>query len=481
MKENKTSNSSVFKNDFLWYFIGSLVPMGLGFIKTPIFTRHFDKTSYGELGIVSITYVFLGMILFSWINSCLWRYFARYREAGELKVLYSNLLVLFLISCCFLTFFSLGWMLISNTELVKHLILFSFLQLIFNQLFLAYMVVLRLYGRSAFYTFFHGLKAIAGLVLALVMVFQYNANIAALVSSLAVIDFLSVLLLTALNPNRVSIGMHEVNIKVVRQMLTYGGVGLILNLSLLSIAYSDRYIILWYHSLEEVGIYDQVSKIAQLSLLALITVYFNTIQPKLIAKLETDFKTAETNMLAYMYPFLLLGVPVVFYLSMFSKEVAELLLGAAFREAYLIMPFIFTATFLHGFSNFFELRLKFSNRLKRLGSIALLTAGLNIALNLLLVPNYGYEWAARSTLISYVFMLIFLMRSDNYIYRLPRKWKGESIKILGVLVFQWLVYQTIDSLVDLELLLRITMGIIFLSMYFIIFRNSIITLKIPTN
>ncbi|MGI9532583.1 lipopolysaccharide biosynthesis protein [Lutimonas sp.] len=481
MQEGKFLDAHVFKKDFLWYFLGSSVPMILGFIKTPIFTRHFDKASFGELGIVSITYTFLGMIFFSWISSCLWRYYAKYREEGALVGLYSNLATLFLISCFFLSFFTVGWFVRSENELVKDLILFSFLQLVFNQLFMGYMVVVRLNGKSGYYTMFHGIKSVLGFLLALLLVFHYQQSIVALVSSLAVIDLAAMLVLAYLNPAGISLAIKEVRIVVIKQLLTYGGAGLILNISLLSIAYSDRYIIAWYYKLEEVGIYDQVSKIAQLSVLALITVYFNTINPRLLRRLETDFKAAEEELSVYMYPFLLIGVPIVFYLSLFSEELATVLLGPAFREAYLIMPFIFAATFLHGLSNFFELRLKFSNQLTRLGLIALLTAGLNVLLNLLLVGSFGYEWAARSTLISYVFMLILLLTTDSFIRKLPYKWIGEISKIIGVLLLQFLLYKTVIYITNLQLLGRISIGLLFLSMYFIIFKNSITSLKLPNN
>ena len=88
-------------------------------------------------------------------------------------------------------------------------------------------------------------------------------------------------------------------------------------------------------------------------------------------------------MARYLRFFLLLGLPVVVYLSLFSEILSDVLLGAAFREAYIIMPFVFFAAFLQGVSNFFELRMKFSNQLRRLGLVFLAAAVCNLVLNLL--------------------------------------------------------------------------------------------------
>jgi len=481
MQENKPHNATSFQKDFLWYFIGSLVPMVIGFVKTPIFTRHFDQASFGQLGIVSITFTFLGMMLFSWISSCLWRYFSRYKASKELTILYSNLFVLFACSLLVLAIISVSWYQHTDNLLVKNLIFFSFLQLTFNQLFMAYMVVMRLRGKAAFYTIFHAVKATLGLGLSLLLIFRFKQDIVALVSSLAIIDMASVFILSVANPAKFRLQINSVTRPVVRLLLSYGSVGLILNLSLMSISYSDRYVIAFYYDLEEVGIYDQVAKISQLSIMALITVYFNTINPALLRQLEADFKGSLKPMQRYMYPFILIGIPLVFYLALFAEELAFVLLGEPFREGYILMPFIFLATYIYGVSNFFELRLKFSDQLKKLGLFAVLTALLNITLNMVLVGRFGYQWAAYTTLISYLFMLTLLFTSDRSLWRVQKKKKIEFYKIIALLSTQYLIYLLISSQVKLQMGLRLSLGLVFLLSYFLIFRKSILNIKLPLN
>ena len=481
MQENKTHKAPSFRKDFLWYFMGSLVPMVIGFVKTPIFTRHFDQSSFGQLGIVSITFAFLGMILFSWISSCLWRYFSRYQASHELTILYSNLFFLFACSLIVLAIISVSWYQSTDNLMVKNLVCFSFLQLTFNQLFMAYMVVMRLRGSAAFYTIFHAVKTTLGLGLSLLLVFHYKQDIIALVSSLAIIDMASVFILSVSNPAKFRLQIKRINRPVMRQLLSYGSVGLILNLSLMSISYSDRYVIALYYDLDEVGIYDQVAKISQLSVMALTTVYFNTINPTLLRQLESDFKGSLKPMQRYMYPFILIGIPLVFYLALFAEELALILLGEPFREGYILMPFIFLATYIYGVSNFFELRLKFSDQLKKLGFIAVLTALLNIILNMVLVSRFGYQWAAYTTLISYLFMLILLLNSDKELLHVPKKKSHEFYKIIALLSAQYLLYFLLLSQVKLQMGLRLSIGFVFLLSYFLIFRKSIVNIKLPLN
>ena len=101
MKDNLKNHNTGFRKDFLWYAIGSVFPLLAGFVKTPIFTRHFSGEAFGQFGLVGITFSFLGMLLFSWISSCLWRYYGKYKTSGDLSLLYSNLIFLFTISFVF--------------------------------------------------------------------------------------------------------------------------------------------------------------------------------------------------------------------------------------------------------------------------------------------------------------------------------------------------------------------------------------------
>jgi len=481
MTSEQMDMKSNFKKDFFWYFLATMLPMFLGFIKTPVFTRHFNTGDFGQLGIVSITFSFMGMVLFSWISSCLWRYYSRYKSSQSLDILYTNLLLLFAISLMLLGVVTIGWFVTASKDLVKELIFYSFFQLIFNQLFLAYMVVIRLNGKSKYYTVFQAVRAFLSLALSLIFVFYFDLGIGALISSLVLVDLASLLLLIWLNPAEIKFRFNQINKSTISELLQYGSLGLILNISLLIVSFSDRYIIDFYFDLEEVGIYDQVSKISQLSVMALITVYFNTINPTLIKELDSNFKGSLTKMHNYIYPFVLIGVPIIAYLSLFSEELAGILLGIDFRSGYLIMPYIFIATYVHGLSNFFELRLKFSNQLKWLGSIAVITAVLNIVLNFAFVAKFGYHWAAYTTLFSYVFMLILLYYRDQEVLKLSAKRKRILLKMGILLISQFLIFKVVVDKIDLENEFRIVIGLIFALTYFLFFKKSIAELKIPVN
>ncbi len=450
--------------DFAWYSASSFLPMAVGLFRTPVFTRHFGPDDFGSLGIVQVTFSYLGMFLFSWISSCLWRYYQRYRKESRSGQLNGGLMLFFGASFLLLLLFSAAWYALTGSELMRELIVLSFFHLIFSQILMAYLVIVRMEERASLYTAVQSLRALLAFGLSLYLVFRLNAGIPALVTGLAVVDGLVLLLMWLWNPVGLEVRVRGMKTGEMKELLSYGMAGLVMNVSLLTLNLSDRYVILYSEGLVSVGIYDQVYKISQLSVSALVAVFFNVINPGLFRKLEESFEGSLPGMARYLRFFLLLGLPVVVYLSLFSELLSDVLLGAAFREAYRMMPFVFFAAFLQGVSNFFELRMKFSNQLRRLGLVFLAAAVLNLVLNLLFVPVYGYYWAAVSTLLTVLLVIIYLAMADRALLSSLRPHAREFAGFAGLLALQALVFIAVDNF-DPSLSVVIAMGLIFVLSY----------------
>ena len=449
--------------DFSWYLLSSFFPLLVGFIKTPVFTRHFGTEDFGNLGIVQATFSYLGMLLFSWISSILWRYYQKYKVENRLDQLVGKLMIFFAISLLLLALGSGAWYALETKELFRKLILVSFGHLILSQLVMGYLVVVRLESHARLYTFFQSARAILSFLVSLYLVFVKGESIAALIMGLLVIDGLSLALLALWNPISLRIRFSSSS-KDSKELFSYGMAGLIMNLSILSLNLSDRYVILASEGLSSVGIYDQVYKISQLSVMALVTVFFNTINPGLFKELERDLDASLKSMSRYLLSFIGLGLPLVVYLSLFSEEISSIMLGTAFRGAYTIMPFVFFAAFFQGISNFWELRMKFSNRMRILSTAFLAGALFNLLVNLWLVPLYGYQWAAISTLITYILLVCFLCVQDRVLIGAFYGLRKKLGIPMAILTLQLLIFALVDNF-DPSLTVRIGIGLIFVLSY----------------
>jgi O-antigen/teichoic acid export membrane protein len=478
-KQFGKENNSKFIRDMGWYLLGTLIPMGIGFVKTPIFTRYFSAEEYGYLGIVTITYTYISIFLYSWLSGCLWRYYNAYKNKNELNNLYSNLLFIYLLASFVLMAVTGIWFFMAANELVKQLVILSFFQYFFKELIGFYLIVLRLEGKAFRYNLIHSSRVFLSFVLLYVMTFIYHYRITSVIFSSMAVDMLYIIIIFFAGRARIRISFGEFSRTTMLLLFRFGSIGLVLNFFFLVISSSDRYIIALFSEISHVGIYNQVYNISQLSVAAFVTVFFNTINPRLNRELELNLESSGKLISGYLFVLLLFGLPVVTYLSLFSKQISVVLLGEEFREGFVIMPFIFISAFLYGIFMFVELKFKFQNKMRTLVTGVMIACGLNILMNFLLIPLYSYKAAAYSTLLAYVFLVVYFYSLDSMEFIKHRIYVKNIILALLVLLIQVASDFVLRNYVEINLWWTIAEALLFSLTYGIVFRRHIRELKIP--
>lgn len=472
-------NNSGFMKDLSWYLLGTIIPMGVGFIKTPIFTRYFTPEEYGYLGLITITFSYISVFLYSWLSGCLWRYYNAYKEKNDLKTLYSNLFLIFSGASFFLLVISVIWFLFSENELIRQLIILSFIQYLIRELIGLYLIIARLEGKSMKYNIIHSLRAVLSFGLLYVMAFGYHFRITSVLTSTIFIDAVALIFLLALNKEGVILSLKKIARPTLRVLFRFGSVGLVANFCFLLVSSSDRYIIALFTDMASVGIYNQVYSICQLSVVALVTVYFNTINPKLNRELELNFQNANILISKYLYVFLLLGLPLITWLSLFSKSLSFILLGGEFRSGYTIMPYIFISAFFYGIFMFIEVKFKFADKLKNIAIGVIIASILNIGLNFIFIPLYGYQWAAITTLVAYLFLLLYFYLQDDAGFFRSREYIISIGLLILLLILQIALDQMIKRFYDLTFSQTMIEAFLFIVVYLLLFGKTIFKLKIP--
>jgi O-antigen/teichoic acid export membrane protein len=472
-------NDSGFIKDLGWYLLGTLIPMGVGFIKTPIFTRYFTPEEFGYLGLITITFSYVSVFLYSWLSGCMWRYYNAYKEKNELKRLYSNLFFIFFSASLVLFIISAVWYLLAESSVVKQLILLSFIQYFIREIIGFYLIVARLEGKALKYNLIHSLRAILSFVILYMMAFGYHFRITSMLTSVIVVDAAVLLLLLLANQEKIAVSAKNISKPILSVLLRFGSVGLISNFCFMLVSSSDRYIIAMFTDMGSVGIYNQVYNLCQLSVVALVTVYFNTINPKMNRELEINLPNADVLLSKYLYAFLMIGLPMITWLSLFSKEISLILLGEDFRSGYTIMPYVFISAFLYGLFMFIEVKFKFADKLKNIAFGVIIASLLNIGLNFIFIPLYGYQWAAITTLIAYLFLLIYFYTQDSLSFFKNREYLKTSLSIIILLFVQVGFDRLLRSHYKLNLWQTILEGSLLLLMFLGLFYKKIVSLKIP--
>jgi O-antigen/teichoic acid export membrane protein len=473
-------NKNRIQVQIVWYLLGVSLPALTLLARSPIYTRIYSPETYGYYTLIYITYAYISSFLFQWITSGSWRYFLKYDKKGELSI-YSRIISnLYFISGILLFLISLTWCLVTRDSFAQEMITYGFVYALTNELLNTLLVPMRIKDKAKQYNLIIALKAILSFVLLIYLTFQLQFGIVSFFIAPTVFNLLLIGALLIFTKRKKAHKPKTYRLHLYR-FLKYGISTLLFNTGIFLLISSDRYLINFFSGHSDVGIYNQTYNIAQLSIAALFTAINAAFNPKLINSLTTNPSGSNNTLNNSFYLALYISLPFVVIFSVFSKEIAILLLGPEFRILWSYLPFIFFSAFLFGLSHFATIKLKFQNKLRVLALSTVYSAILNIILNLILIPLFDYKVAAITTFISYLFLIGFVFRSAEINPFLNKKILRNSFLILGCLGLIYLLHVLFSYYLNISLnniLIAIIEGIIMVSLFFVItkrispFRNE---------
>ncbi|MBN2612877.1 MAG: oligosaccharide flippase family protein [Bacteroidales bacterium] len=416
-----------FVTDFFWYLAGTTTTLLVGVLRTPVFTRYFTPEEYGYYGLILITFSILSIFLYGWLNNCIWRFYNQYKKEGILNKFYLNLFLLYVVFSIIFLFIAFSWYLLSSGGITGTLIILVFVQLLVASPLNYMLIVDRLEYRSKKYNIIAIFRVVLSFTLQYLLTFQLDFRIEAIPLASLSIDLIILIAITPSFLSKISYKLKDISGKIIKTLFGYAVPGIISNLSAIIIASSDRYFIAMFGTIDEVGIYNQVYSFSQLSIMALVNVFFAVINPKFLKTLEYSYRGSNRLTMNYLIVFIIFILPVTTYLSMFAFDFSNVFFGKDFRIGYKLIPWVMFGNFFSGLTLFSDNRLKFGMYYKQIFWGYIVTAVVNILLNFFFIPVYTYRFAAVSTLISYSLLMI-------YFFYLDYKYTSFSLHGLKVLL-----------------------------------------------
>jgi len=164
----------------------------------------------------------------------------------------------------------------------------------------------------------------------------------------------------------------------------------------------------------ETGIYSVAYKIGMVQNL-ISTGILKAWSPIFYGKMNQK-KYSDINSLANKYGYIVMLVAV--FLIFFAKEIITVLADQSYHEALYIIPiivisyfFLFLYSIYVGFAFFYK-------KTKNIATITITVGGLNIFLNYLLIPKFGYVAAAWTSLLSYIVLFILHYTNVKWIIKI---------------------------------------------------------------
>ncbi len=196
---------------------------------------------------------------------------------------------------------------------------------------------------------------------------------------------------------------------------------------------TDRFLLAVYMDEAAVGAYHASYSIANRTLDVLFLWLGSAGQPALVMALERGgmdrLKVAAREQLS---TFLLIGLPAAAGVALVARPLAEVLIGEDLRTAAAsVTPWIALSALLFGLTAYyFGQAFTLGKKTRRLLIAMAIPAGLNVVLNLILVPRFGLMGAAWATAASFGIGMVATWLIGRRVVALPIPW--ESLARCGV-------------------------------------------------
>ena len=164
---------------------------------------------------------------------------------------------------------------------------------------------------------------------------------------------------------------------------------------------SDRYVIGYFMDIGDVGIYS-----AAYGLGSLVAFFYAPIGVVLLPTITSlyennNIQELKTHLKYSLKFFLMFAIPSLFGLSILSKSLLRTLTTSEFVSGYLIVSIVALAIIFLNCSYINSNVILLHKRTKLLGGIYAISASINMAMNIILVPIIGILGAAIATLITF--------------------------------------------------------------------------------
>lgn len=407
--------------DIVKYLPTSIIPALIGLVTIPIITRLFLPADYGNYVLVTMTVSIMYTFSIGWLDSAIIRFFP-FHDSDEITETFCRTVIISAAASILIMSTLFGCILFLLKSYI-HPELYSLMRLgilvfIVTAFFTVFIDFFRARRQVNIYTFFSIWKSVMALVLGLIFIVGLNYGIDGLLWGTVIAIGACLPFLGKMAFGKIRLQMSKnLSLPLITAMAAYGFPLLTECLADWILALSDRYILGLFCGAREVGLYAASYDLSNKCIFLIISLLMMAAGPIVIQLWEKEGENAAKdfmkNFSRYYFMFCL---PATVGLSVLAKYVIHILVGLDYQEAYKIVPFIAFAEFMFGFQWLLGYGLMLHKKTKIIAACAIAACLLNLCLNVLLIPFYGYLAAAINILISYIVLLILITITSRRVF-----------------------------------------------------------------
>ena len=435
---------------FSTYSFGGILIALAGMVSFPILTRVFTVEEYGVMNLVSITLTIVVGISKLGIHNSIVRYVHEVRN-NHSNITNNELFNSVFFGMLFISFItSILWLVVSyfipesyfNGNNIYPILLVVTALIPLRVIFSFFANTLKSLEKSAMLTSYKVIQRYLSLGLMLVVLFFMLKSLLGFYIAIVAAELVVVVVMCRHVFREFDLDVTEFKFEILRPMVKYGAPLMMYELSSAFLSTGDRYLIQFLIGTAEMGLYSAAYNLCEYVYTIFVVSVGSAILPMYMRIWEENGEIETKKFLnETLYYYMLLAVPIVFGFSVMGEDLINIMASNKYSESASIMPYVIAGMLIQGTVLIFAAGLYINKNTALLMWLVLSCVVINVLLNLVLIPLYGIDGAAISTLLSY----IVLAAMGYYFGR-----NALSIKFPFVILFKTLLASSGMSLVIIQ-------------------------------
>jgi len=412
-------------SDAARYLPVRFVPALTSLVTVPLFTRAITAADYGAFHVINAFLVLGARVAAESVSAAAMRFYWPSKKAGTLES-YIATVVWSVVAALAIAAGIIGGVAYLGRDvidpLVMRLVPVSVAYFFLNYSLAVFMEVLRAANRARDYARISIAATLLTNTLAVVFVVAFGWGAAGIFAGVAAGSLVMIPWALARVASEGSLAPTAVRRHTVAEFAAFASPLVPAGAAVWALGFLDRFVIEAARGTAEVGLYSIAyglgEKIIQLATLPLIL----TMLPMLIKTYEEHGqRTAERMQTQFTRYFAITTVPLLVGLTVVADDFMAVFTTPEYHAAYPVLGVIAGGTLLAGLIQLAATGLAIHKQTRRVLANTLAATALNLALNIALVPRYGYPAAAWAMAASYVLLLALTgVQSRAYMaWRLP--------------------------------------------------------------
>ena len=368
----------------------------------PVYTRYLSKADYGILEILAHTNGVFRIILLAGFGAALGKFYNFEKDLLlKKRVISTGTTAIFILgllgsTVCFLFNDILANIVLGSEEYTRYINL-NIIILFFDMQFFAFTIYYIVEKKSYYFIALNLIKLIVAIIANLFCIIYLEMGAMGMLYG----NLIS-LIVSSIPASYYSIrnnGLHF-EISLFNDMLKFGLPTVTAALSAAVMHNADRFFIRYYCTLDDVGIYGLGYNFPWM-LNTLLLQSFNLIWGAAVMYEISKEKDASYQFGRIATYFMIIFIFCQLGVSIFSTSILKILAAPKFFEAYSVIPIVALGVSFHALYTFFSAGAFIKEKTWLLNVAYFPAACINISLNIILLPRFGYMAAAWTTVLTY--------------------------------------------------------------------------------